>query len=94
MIQLFMEPPLFHYNCAYATNLFAGYGTKTTEKRQNQPHISWNKTDLKSRMDTNKSRCVEHPALAVRYICIYSRAFAVGPGSFYCLTFVLCFPAR
>jgi hypothetical protein len=50
MIQLFMEPPLFHYNCAYATNLFAGYSTKTTEKRQNQPQISRIKTDLKLRM--------------------------------------------
>jgi hypothetical protein len=41
-----MEPPLFHDNRDYATNLFAGYRAKTTEKRQNQPRMSQIKTDL------------------------------------------------
>jgi hypothetical protein len=48
-----MEPPLFHDNCAYATSLFAGYGTKTTEKRQNQPQMSRIKTDLKPRIEAD-----------------------------------------
>jgi hypothetical protein len=41
-----MESPLFHDNRDYATNLFAGYSAKTTEKRQNQPQMSQIKTDL------------------------------------------------
>jgi hypothetical protein len=41
-----MEPPLFHDNRDYATNLFAGYGPKATEKRQNQPQMSRIKTDF------------------------------------------------
>jgi hypothetical protein len=41
-----MEPPLFHDNRDYATNLFAGYSPKTTEKRHNQPQMSRIKTDF------------------------------------------------
>jgi hypothetical protein len=41
-----MEPPLFHDIRDYATNLFAGYRAKTTEKRQNQPQMSRIKTDF------------------------------------------------
>src|ERR1700738_2808515 len=61
-----MEPPLFHYNRDYATNLFAGYSSKTTEKRQNQPQMSQIKTDFNrewtrlrrptARQAANKSR--------------------------------------
>jgi hypothetical protein len=52
-----MEPPLFHDNRDHATNLFAGYGSKTTEKRQNQPQMSQIKTDLNrewTRTKTNR----------------------------------------
>jgi hypothetical protein len=52
-----MEPPLFHDNRDYATNLFAGYSSKTTEKRQNQPQMSQIKTDLNrewTRTKTNR----------------------------------------
>jgi hypothetical protein len=87
MIQLFMEPPLFHDNRDYATNLFAGYSTKTTEKRQNQPQMSQIKTDLNrewTRMDANIKAGFQNGVDRVRNSAITSRLipfFSTAPRS-------------